>query len=109
MGVSAGFPAGVRSRAVGKLERGFRAHVAALFGRRAGAAEPVVPGRPLPFVVQLLADWAGWLRRAEVAPGAPFLPLFEYDVVLNEFFQGAEMLGDACTPRPGTRGISPRS
>jgi hypothetical protein len=48
-------------------------------------AEPVVPTRPLSFVAELPEDWQGWLRRAEVVPGTPFLlsPTYEYDVVLN--------------------------
>ena len=31
------------------------------------------PSTPLPFVAELPEDWAGWLRRAEVVLGAPFL------------------------------------
>ena len=36
---------------------------------------------------------ADWLRRADVVPWTPFLlsPLYEYDVVLNEFFQSVEI------------------
>jgi hypothetical protein len=72
-------------------------------------AEPVVPGTPLPFVLELPADWTGWLRRAEVVPGTPFLlsPLYEYDVVLNEFFQGAEILGDAWKRLGGSVRVRP--
>jgi hypothetical protein len=31
------------------------------------------PSRPWPFVAERPADWEGWLRRAEVMPGTPFL------------------------------------
>jgi site-specific recombinase XerD len=66
-------------------------------------AELPVPTKPLPFVADLPDDWEGWLRRAQVVPRTPFLlsPLYEYDVVLNEFFQSVEMLGNAWNTQSG--------
>jgi site-specific recombinase XerD len=55
------------------------------------------PSPPLPFVAELPGDWEGWLRRAEVVPGTPFLlsPTLEYDVELNGFFQSVGMVASA--------------
>ncbi|MET8759903.1 tyrosine-type recombinase/integrase [Lentzea sp. NPDC004782] len=52
---------------------------------------------PLPFVAELPTDWEEWLRRADVVAGTPFLlsPSYEYDVVLNDFFLGVEMVASA--------------
>jgi site-specific recombinase XerD len=66
-------------------------------------AELPSPMEPLPFVAELPGDWEGWLRRAEVAAGTPFLlsPLLEYDVLLNGFFQSAGMVGSAWNTQAG--------
>ena len=66
-------------------------------------AELPSPSKPLPFVTELPDDWEGWLRRAEVVPGTPFLlsPLLEYDVVLNGFFHSAGMLASAWNTQAG--------
>jgi site-specific recombinase XerD len=59
--------------------------------------------RALPFVADLPCDWAGWLRREDVVPGTPFLlsPSFEYDVVLNDFFQSVGMVAAAANTQLG--------
>jgi hypothetical protein len=60
-------------------------------------AELPSPTSPLPLVAELPVDWKGWLHRADVVPRTPFLlsPSYEYDLVLNEFFQSVEMVGSA--------------
>jgi len=54
-------------------------------------------------VADLSGGWAEWVAGAEVEVGAPFLisPLFEYDVVLNDFFQGLGTVGAAPLTRTG--------
>lgn len=57
----------------------------------------------MPFVAELPTDWAEWLRRADVVAGTPFLlsPSYEYDVVLNGFFQSVEMVASAANTQSG--------
>ncbi|MFC0112355.1 site-specific integrase [Kibdelosporangium aridum] len=66
-------------------------------------AELPSPTKPLPFVADLPDDWEGWLHRADMVPRTPFLlsPVYEYDVVLNEFFQSVEMMGSAWNTQVG--------
>ncbi|MFD5891763.1 NUDIX domain-containing protein [Streptomyces sp. NPDC060334] len=57
---------------------------------RATAEDFDLPPGGLPFDVGLLkANRAEWLREAGLEAGTPYLvsPMFEYDVVLNRFFQ----------------------
>jgi len=65
----------------------------------------------MPFVVDLPADWEGWVAGEGLTEGAPFLisPTYEFDVVLNGYFSQASMLRRR--PRPVRRmpGISRRS
>lgn len=48
-------------------------------------------------------DYDAWLRRERLIAGTPFLlsPDFEYDVVLNDFFQGVQMLASASSTQAG--------
>ena len=55
----------------------------------------------MPFVVDLPADWEGWVAGEGLTEGAPFLisPTYEFDVVLNGYFSQASMLGAAAKTR----------
>jgi hypothetical protein len=48
-------------------------------------------------------EWAAWLVELDLPVGTPYVisPLFEYDVVLNEFFGSAEMLAAAKATQVG--------
>lgn len=66
-------------------------------------AVPPSPTKPLPFVAGLPGDWEGWLRREDVRPGTPVLlsPSYEYDLVLNDFFQSVGMVASAPNTQAG--------
>ncbi|MDM4783287.1 MULTISPECIES: site-specific integrase [unclassified Micromonospora] len=66
-------------------------------------AELPVPSSPLPGMARVCADWPGWLAQSGVEPGTPFLvsPSFEFDVVLNGFFQEPAMRAAAATTQSG--------
>ncbi|BBZ14576.1 tyrosine-type recombinase/integrase [Mycobacterium branderi] len=65
--------------------------------------EPEAVIAPLPFVADLPGDWDGWLRRAAIVPGTPFLlsPRLEYDIELNAYFQSGAMIGRALKTQEG--------
>jgi hypothetical protein len=52
------------------------------------------PAVPRPFAEQLPGDLGSWLDAVGIPDGTPFLlsPLFEYDVTLNGFFHGPQMV-----------------
>ncbi|MGV9572155.1 hypothetical protein ACWDRX_22570 [Streptomyces nigra] len=68
---------------------------------RATTEEFDLPSVGLPFDARLLTEDRGeWLREVGQEVGTPFLvsPMFEYDVVLNSFFQSPGMRMRATTP-----------
>ena len=61
------------------------------------------PTQPMTFVADLPDDWEGWLRHEDVVPGTPYLlsPSYEYDLVLNDFFQSVGMVASAANTQIG--------
>ena len=57
----------------------------------------------MPFVAGLPGGWEERVRRAGVVPGTPYLlsPSYDYDVVLNGFFQSVGMLMSAMNTQVG--------